>query len=226
MILEQKTEVIIDEFDDGSELEKTNVFQYDIVFLDVSMKKQSGVETARHIREKQQEKKEDIWGSFPLIIFITGYLEYMQDAFSFHAFGYLVKPLKKDEFNICFTRAAEECEKHDNRSEKKCLLVKVGAATRKIVIDEIEYVESEKRKNVIHLENENLTCYGSMEDLEQTLAEGFFRIHKGYLVNMRYIEKYDHIQLWMRSGDCLLISRYRYAQFVKAYMDFLTRTNI
>jgi DNA-binding LytR/AlgR family response regulator len=110
MILESKTDVTIDEFEDGCELEKADVFQYDIVFLDVSMKEQSGVETARHIREKQQEKKEDIWGSFPLIIFITGYSEYMPDAFSFHAFGYLVKPLKKEEFNRCFSKAAEECE--------------------------------------------------------------------------------------------------------------------
>jgi DNA-binding LytR/AlgR family response regulator len=51
------------------------------------------------------------------------------------------------------------------------------------------------------LKNESLTYYGSMEDLEQTLTDGFFRIHKGYLVNMKYIEKYDRIQLWMRSGD-------------------------
>jgi DNA-binding LytR/AlgR family response regulator len=65
-----------------------------------------------------------------------------------------------------------------------------------------------------------------MEDLEQTLTKGFFRIHKGYLVNMKYVEKYDRIQLWMRSGDCLLISKYRYRSFVKAYMELLTRTNI
>jgi two-component system LytT family response regulator/two-component system response regulator LytT len=226
MILENKTEVTIDEFEDGCEIEKADVFQYDIVFLDVSMKKQSGVETARHIREKQQEKKEDIWGSFPLIIFITGYSEYMPDAFSFHAFGYLVKPLKKEEFNRCFSKATEECEKRNDRNEPKSLLIKVGTATRKIFIDDIEYVESEKRKNIIHLKNEKLIYYGSMEDLEQTLTKEFFRIHKGYLVNMKYVEKYDRIQLWMRSGDCLLISKYRYGSFVKAYMELLTRTNI
>jgi two-component system LytT family response regulator/two-component system response regulator LytT len=150
----------------------------------------------------------------------------MPDAFSFHAFGYLVKPLKKEEFHRCFSKAAEECEKRHDRNEPKNLLIKVGAATKKILIDDIEYVESEKRKNIIHLKNENLTYYGSMEDLEQTLTEGFFRIHKGYLVNMKYVEKYDRIQLWMRSGDCLLISKYRYSEFVKAYMDLLTRTNI
>jgi two-component system LytT family response regulator/two-component system response regulator LytT len=145
----------------------------------------------------------------------------MPDAFSFHAFGYLVKPLKKEEFNRCFSKAAEECEKRDDRNEPKSLLIKVGAATRKIFIDDIEYVESEKRKNIIHLKNENLIYYGLMEDLEQTLTKGFFRIHKGYLVNMKYVEKYDRIQLWMRSGDCLLISKYRYAEFVKAYIEFL-----
>jgi tryptophanyl-tRNA synthetase len=33
MILENKTDVTIDEFEDGSEIEKADVFQYDIFFL-------------------------------------------------------------------------------------------------------------------------------------------------------------------------------------------------
>jgi DNA-binding LytR/AlgR family response regulator len=93
-------------------------------------------------------------------------------------------------------------------------------------MDDIEYVESEKRKNIIHLKNEDLTYYGLMEDLEQTLTKGFFRIHKGYFVNMKYVEKYDRIQLWMQNGDCLLISKYRYAEFVKAYIEFLKMEGI
>jgi two-component system LytT family response regulator/two-component system response regulator LytT len=221
MILENTTAVRIDEFEDGCELEKVDVFAYDIVFLDVAMKWQSGVETARHIREKQQEKQEGIWGSFPLIIFITGYSEYMSEAFLFHAFGYLVKPLKKEAFNGCFLKAREACEKRHEKNAPRSLLVKFGAFAQKVLIDDIEYVESEKRKNIIHLKNENLTYYGAMRDLEQRLTREFFRIHKGYLVNMKYVEKYDRLQLWVRSGDCLLISKYRYAEFVKAYLAFL-----
>lgn len=221
MILEKKAEVQIEEFEDGRDMEEADALQYDIIFLDVSMKNQNGVETVRHIREKQQNAKTDIWGSFPLIIFITGYLEYMLDAISFHAFGYLVKPLKKEEFDRCFENAIEECEKRDERNGQKCLLIKIGAASRKICTDEIKYVESEKRKNIIHLIDENLTYYGLMGDLEQNLSYGFFRIHKGYLVNLKYVEKYNRTQVWLQGGDCLLISKYRYPEFVSAYIEFI-----
>jgi DNA-binding LytR/AlgR family response regulator len=49
-------------------------------------------------------------------------------------------------------------------------LIKVGTTVQKILVDDIRYVESEKRKNIIHMEKETLTYYGSMEELEQTLA--------------------------------------------------------
>jgi two-component system LytT family response regulator/two-component system response regulator LytT len=114
--------------------------------------------------------------------------------------------LKKEEFNRCFSKAAEECEKRNDRNEPKSLLIKVGTATRKIFIDDIEYVESEKRKNIIHLKNENLIYYGLMEDLEQTLTKGFFRIHKGYLVNMKYVEKYIMAQLSRQKSKIFIMN--------------------
>ncbi len=38
-----------------------------------------------------ESKKEAVWGSLPLLIFVTGYPEYMQEAFSVNAFQYIVK---------------------------------------------------------------------------------------------------------------------------------------
>lgn len=229
MILEREPDAAISEFEDGSQLEHADVFQYDILFLDVSMSEQSGVETAQRIRQKQKENNEGIWGSFPLIIFVTGYAEYMPDAFSCNAFGYLVKPPQKAEFDACLSKAVAECVKRHAQKEPQYIFLKIGTASQKILIDDIEYVESQKRKKVIHLSGGGkagrLVWYGSMEELEQTLADGFFRIHKGYLINMRYVRKYDRIQVWMQGGDCLLLSKYRYADFVNSYLEFLNQQN-
>lgn len=221
LIREQEKDACIEEFQDGGELEEEDVLQYDILFLDVSMKMESGVETVRYIRRKQQEAKEEIWGSFPLIIFITGYSEYMAEAISLHAFGYLVKPLKRKEFEQCFQRAVEECRKRREKGRRKSLTVKIGSMARTIPQEEIRYVESQKRKNIIHLAQEQIICYGLIGDLEQELKPGFFRIHKGYLVNMRYVEKYSRTQVWMQDGDCLMLSKYRYGEFVAAYLRYL-----
>ena len=57
--------------------------------------------------------------------------------------------------------------------------------------------------------------------MELELREGFFRIHKGYLVNMKYVEKYSRTEVQMKNGKRLLISKYKYQDFIKAYLEYI-----
>ena len=74
--------------------EAEEVFEYirasqvDIAFLDIEMGGYNGIELAH--------KCKDI---APLlnIIFVTGYAEYMTDAFRLHASGYLMKPVRTED---------------------------------------------------------------------------------------------------------------------------------
>ena len=43
----------------------------------------------------------------------------------------------------------------------------------------------------------------------------------GYLVNLAYVEGYSKTELTLTSGELLLISKYKYGDFVKAYLRFL-----
>ena len=56
---------------------------------------------------------------------------------------------------------------------------------------------------------------------ESELKPDFFRIHKGYLVNIKYVERYDRTEVKMRNGDSLLISKYKYQDFVKRYLEYI-----
>lgn len=49
--------------------------QLDILFLDISMDGTDGMETAEQIRDWKEEREEVLWGSLPLLIFVTGYPE-------------------------------------------------------------------------------------------------------------------------------------------------------
>ena len=80
-------------------VEKTDVYfsgeellrakeQYDLLFLDIDMEGIDGIETARKIRLKDKKVK---------IVYVTAYSEYAGKAFSVHAFGYLLKPVKKEK---------------------------------------------------------------------------------------------------------------------------------
>ena len=64
---------------------------YDVAFIDVEMPKMNGIQLARKLQEIE-----------PIIniIFITGYMEYMPQAFELYASGYLMKPVtEKDVMN-------------------------------------------------------------------------------------------------------------------------------
>ena len=90
------------------------------------------------------------------------------------------------------------------------------------VVDDIYYIESSNRKVTLYLRHEKIEYYDKISSLESELKPDFFRIHKGYLVNIKYVERYDRTEVKMRNGDSLLISKYKYQDFVKRYLEYIS----
>ena len=67
----------------------------------------------------------------------------------------------------------------------------------------------------------SFTFYEKMEVLEKRLGEGFFRSHRGFLVNLREEYKYDATTLQMKNGDKVYLAKQKYNDFVTAYMKYL-----
>ncbi|MCM1219260.1 MAG: LytTR family transcriptional regulator [Lachnospiraceae bacterium] len=68
--------------------------------------------------------------------------------------------------------------------------------------------------------------YGKIRDLEEELAGQFYRIHRGYLINLSHVEGYDKTEVRMVNGDKLLLSRYKYDGCVQAYMDYISEESL
>ncbi len=164
-----------------------------------------------------------MWGGLPLLIFVTGHPEYMAKAFSVNAFQYLVKPIDEEEFADVFALALRECCRLGvkKNTEPRKILVRNGNITRNIPVEDIYYIESNNRKIIIAVGDEKIECYGKIGGMERELQEGFFRTHRGYLVNMKYVERYSRTEVQMKNGSSLLISKYKYQDFVKAYLAYL-----
>lgn len=62
---------------------------YDILLLDIEMKKMDGVTLAREIRKTNKSVQ---------IVFITGYSDYIADGYDVEALHYLMKPLKEENY--------------------------------------------------------------------------------------------------------------------------------
>lgn len=195
-----------------------------MLFLDISMDGTDGMEAAEQIRKWKEERGEAVWGGPPFLIFVTGHPEYMPKAFSVNAFQYLVKPIDEKEFEDVFTQAVREfhCLEAKKNMEPREILVRNGNMTRKVLADDIYYIESSNRKIIVFMKSGKIECYGKIGELENELKEGFFRIHKGYLVNMKYVERYSRTEVLMKNGSSLLISKYKYQDFIKAYLGYIS----
>lgn len=207
-------------FENSGEMTPERMRDFDLIFLDIEMSGTPGMELASLLREKQENIGVSTFGSLPLIIFVTGYKEYMGRAFAVHAFDYLIKPVSDAMFQESYNRAKKYIESICKKDA--VLSIKNAGKTYTIAMSDIKYVESMNRKNIIHFQNgDKLEYYGSMNDLEKELDNRFFRIHKGYIVNLMYIQKYDRSSVTVGTDEVLMMSKYRYQDFVTTYMNYM-----
>ena len=191
--------------------------EMDLLFLDIELNGTGpdGMALARQIRERTS-------GTQPVIIFVTGYERYVFDAFDVGAFQYLLKPVDEEKFAQVFARAIAQIEA-GRMKPARVLTFQSAGVSRSVPPASITYIESSNHKVVLHLKDGEFTCYAKIRDLESELQGQFFRIHKGYLVNLAYVEGYNKTELTLTNGEKLLISKYKYREFVKAHLRFLKK---
>ena len=189
----------------------------DLLFLDIELNVAGpdGMALARQIRKSNSAAQ-------PVIIFVTGYERYVFDAFDVGAFQYLLKPVDEEKFAQVFSRAVAQI---GTAKEKpgRVLTLQSANTSKTVPLDSIYYIESSNHKVELHLKDGEFACYAKIGDLELELQDQFFRIHKGYLVNLSYVDGYSKTEVTLTNGERLLLSKYKYQDFVKAYLHFLKK---
>ncbi len=195
--------------------------EMDLIFLDIELNPAGagldGMALARKIRERDLVTQ-------PVIIFVTGYERYVFDAFDVGAFQYLMKPVDEGKFAQVFARAAEQIiDGRENPQRIRTLTFQFANARKIVPLNSIYYIESSNHKVVLHMKDRESAYYARIRDLESELQNQFFRIHKGYLVNLSYVCGYSKAEVSLTNGEKLLLSIYKYQDFVKAYLRFLKK---
>lgn len=216
LIRGQKAECEITEYASADEYLSSGM-GHDLLFLDIELEDSAsgmdGMGMARRIRGMEQIKQ-------PAIIFVTGYEKYVYDAFEVEALGYLVKPVNEQKFAEVFSRAQDKILS-ETEQKKKTLLIQYAGANKAIPLDHIYYMESRKHKIVLYTKDGEVEYYAKIGELEKELQGQFFRIHKGYLVNLSCVDEYSRTEIMLANGDKLPLSKYKYEDFVKAYLRFM-----
>ena len=202
----------ISDFATGEELLAADT-EFDIIFLDIQMKGMGGIEAAKTIRQSNADR---------VIIFITGIKEHVFEAFDVSAFHYLLKPIAEQKFMEVLGRAIEEAGKRKGQKERQ-IFIRTKNQGYTLKLNSILYVENRGKKVEIHTTDieDIIETYAGMEELEGQLGDGFYRCHRGYLVNMAHIVKYDIDSIFLSNGEKVYLTRKKHNEFVKAYMWYL-----
>lgn len=185
--------------------------RFDILILDIQMEEMSGIEVARILRINQEKT---------ILIFVTALKEYAAEAFEVSAFSYLLKPVEPEKFCRVFESACQEVRKMESAGGEQ-LFFHTKARSFVVQKKEILYVESHKRKVEIHTVNEGITIYATMRSMEELLGDGFFRCHRGYLVNLAYVAEYGTGAIRLKNGVNVYLAREKHAEFRKTYEKYL-----
>lgn len=196
------------QFPDGKELLRYDGV-IDILFLDIQMKGIDGMETAKKLRER---------GFKGFLIFITVLKEMVFHSFEVQAYDYLVKPIAEKRFERTMERLWGSIR---NASEAN-LLVQKGYECSIISFDDIIFCEVIDRKVYLHLVTEQvIDFYERIENLETKLDSRFFRCHRSFLINLKYLKSYKNGAAYMENGKEIPVSRLRSKEFSTVILQYM-----
>ncbi|MCI9445865.1 MAG: response regulator transcription factor [Lachnospiraceae bacterium] len=189
--------------------------KFDLAFLDIQLGGMNGIEAAR-IYQRQQEDA--------VLVFLADSREYAYEAFDVSAFDYLLKPIEEQKFMEVFGRAVKEAAMRRGHRQDK-ILIRAKGKNFTVHREDILYIENRGKKVEIHIaeSGEIIEIYATMEELTRKLGEGFYRCHRGYLVNMAHIAGYGADSISLGSGEEVCLSKKRHSGFVKRYMQYLQK---
>lgn len=194
--LEKRMEFRITEYLSGKEL-VNHSRDHDLVFLDVKMRELDGFKTAEKLREN---------GFSGHIIFVTIMKGDVYKAFEYEAFDYLVKPLSKTSFDHTMERFLRTLQ----NSSKRLIITRKN--DRSIInLSDVLYCEVINRKINLHIANgadgNIVEYYGKLSELEKKLGDDFFKSHRSYLVNLKYISSCNSTEITLSNGEKIPLSR-------------------
>ena len=166
----------------------------DVMFLDISMPKTSGM----HLAEALHNLKNP-----PAVVFVTAYSEYALEAFEVDAVDYLMKPVETDRLIQALDKVQKRVRppKQTTPSVER-IPVEKGGKKLLISTDKILYIMAKDDYSYLHTASDRYLSTVSLAQLESKLElHGFFRVHRGYLVNLACVEEVTPV-----NGGTLLLT--------------------
>ena len=195
----------------------------DLIFVDINMPDMTGVEFVQSLETPT------------MVIFTTAYAEYAIEGYKLSAIDYLLKPVGLSDIVRASEKAhslyellqlqehkqGEESEddvesESAEVDEKDYISVHADRKTHLVKLSNIVYLESAGEYVRLHLaDGTKLVTLFRLKNMESTLqASQFMRVHRSYIINLRYVSGYTKGRVFLSNEDYAPIGESYKEQFL------------
>ena len=168
-----------------------------VAFLDINLNDMDGTTLAAAMQK--------ILPDVP-IVFATAYSEYAVRAFELNAADYILKPIEPDRLRAVLKKCMAVTNLIPSVSDPMESKIAISFNRKVIFTDtkDIIYIETSGRGCMIHTRTGSYAENVLIGDYEKRLThQGFFRIHKSYLVNLAFVSE---VFPWANNGLALKLN--------------------
>jgi len=193
----------------------------DLVFLDINMPGQSGIDFIESLGQINFK-----------LIFVTAYEAYAVKAFRLNAIDFLLKPVDPDELQAAVAKisAGPLLQSEQLKGLRTSMLMqkhidRIALSTSEgihfVLLDHIVKLESLGSYTRFHISGQAPVVISRiLKEYEELLeGHGFIRVHQSSIVNMKHVKKYVRGEggiLWMSDGSEIEVSRRKKEDVVEA----------
>ena len=178
--------------------------EFDILLLDIEMAGMNGVELAKRVRERDETS---------VIIFVTGYSEYIAEGYDVQALNFLVKPIDRMKLFSVLDKAAKLLSKNE-----KVLSLEQKGETFIVPLREIRFLEVSGNYVSVYAKSV-FTVKKTLADLERQLDDRFVRTGRSFIVNLMYIRRITKTDVFLSTDESVPLSRGMYEAINRALIE-------
>ena len=185
---------------------------YDIAFVDIETGDINGLELSKELYNHNKSV---------MIIIVTSYNKYLDDAMRIRVFRYLSKPIDENRLLNAFNEAVREYY-----TANTFISVQTKGEVHKLAISEIMYIESIHHGSIIHTVREEIRTGTPTKELIEKLSESspFIQSYHGLFVNLSFVVGFDHEKITLRKNEketeTVFMSQRKYRNFKAEYLKY------
>lgn len=189
------------------------IMRAELIFLDIEMPEENGIDYARKIKEKFKDIK---------IIFISNHVDYVFDSFNVQPFFFIRKRNFEYDLKKAMSLYAKLLE-----DDEKVFTYKINGKEYELKIRNIIYFEKCSNNILIHMkEDKPIKIFNNLNSIMEELNDDFIIINRSVVLHIKYLEEIDGIYALLSTGEKIEISRRRRADAKIKLMDYIRRNNL